>query len=61
MCNIAKTGLNADEFAKKILEEKLLAVIPCTSFGAPEYIRLSYACSTENIKEAVKRLKEFCI
>lgn len=60
MCNIAKTGLNADEFAKKILEEKLLAVIPCTSFGAPEYIRLSYACSTENIKEAVKRLKEFC-
>ncbi len=60
MCNIAKTGLNADEFAKKILEEKLLAVIPCTSFGAPEYIRLSYACSEENIKEAVKRLKEFC-
>ena len=61
MCNIAQTGINADEFAKKVLEEKLLAVIPCTSFGAPEYIRLSYACSTENIKEAIKRLKEFCI
>lgn len=60
MCNISKTGLNADEFAKKILEDKLLAVIPCSAFGAPNYIRLSYACSEENIKEAVKRLNEFC-
>ena len=60
MCDVSKTGLNGDEFAKKILEEKLLAVIPCASFGAPDYIRLSYACSEENIKEAVKRLKEFC-
>lgn len=60
MCNISKTALNADEFAKKILEDKLLAVIPCSAFGAPDYIRLSYACSEENIKEAVKRLKEFC-
>lgn len=60
MCNIAKTGLNADEFAKKILEDKLLAVIPCTAFGAPDYVRLSYACSEANIKEAVKRLNEFC-
>lgn len=60
MCNISKTGLNADEFAKKILEDKLLAVIPCSAFGAPNYIRLSYACSEANIKEAVKRLNEFC-
>ena len=60
MCDVSKTGLTGDEFAKKILEEKLLAVIPCASFGAPNYVRLSYACSEENIREAVKRLKEFC-
>lgn len=60
MCDISKTGMNADEFAKKLLEEKLLAVIPCTSFAAPEYIRMSYACSESNIREAVKRLQEFC-
>ncbi|MBQ8869877.1 MAG: pyridoxal phosphate-dependent aminotransferase [Alphaproteobacteria bacterium] len=60
MCDVSKTKLSGDEFAKKILEDKLLAVIPCASFGAPEYIRLSYACSEENIREAVKRLKEFC-
>ena len=60
MCDVSKTGLTGDEFAKQILEEKLLAVIPCASFGAPNYVRLSYACSEENIIEAVKRLKEFC-
>jgi glycosyltransferase involved in cell wall biosynthesis len=44
----------------KLLEEKLMAAIPCWSFGAEGNIRLSYACSEENIREAVKRLAEFC-
>lgn len=59
LCNISQTGNNADEFAQKLLEKEKLAVIPCTSFGAPDCIRLSYACSEENITEAVKRLKNF--
>ena len=59
LCDISQTGLSADEFAKQILEKENLAVIPCTAFGAPQAIRLSYACSEENIREAVKRLKEF--
>ena len=60
MCNIAKTGMSAKDFAKDLLEQKLLTVVPCESFGAPEYIRLSYACSEEQIIESIKRLKEFC-
>lgn len=60
MCNIAKTGKAAKDFAQELLEQKLLTVIPCESFGAPEYVRLSYACSEEQIVEAIKRLKEFC-
>ncbi|MBE6467160.1 MAG: pyridoxal phosphate-dependent aminotransferase [Alphaproteobacteria bacterium] len=60
MCNISKTGKKAADFAQELLEQKLLTVIPCESFGAPEYVRLSYACSEEHIKEAIKRLKEFC-
>lgn len=59
LCDISKTKMDADEFAKKLLEEKHLAVIPCTAFGAPQAIRLSYACSEDNIKEAIARLKEF--
>ena len=60
MCNISQTGKTANNFAQELLEQKLLTVIPCESFGANEYIRLSYACSEEQIIEAIKRLKEFC-
>ncbi|MCM1324609.1 MAG: pyridoxal phosphate-dependent aminotransferase [Acetobacter sp.] len=60
LCDISKSKLKADEFATQILEREKLAVIPCTAFGAPYHIRLSYACSEENIIEAVKRLKIFC-
>ena len=60
MCNISKTGKTANDFAKELLEKKLLTVVPCEAFGAPEYVRLSYACSEEQIIESIKRLKEFC-
>lgn len=60
LCDISQSGLNADEFATRILEKEKLAVIPCSSFGASQHIRLSYACSEENIREAMRRLKIFC-
>lgn len=59
LCDVSQTGMNADVFAKRILEEQKLAVIPCTAFGAPDCIRLSYACSEDNIIEAIRRLKVF--
>lgn len=59
LCDISQTGLMADEFAKQILERQQLAVIPCTAFGAAYAIRLSYACSEDNIIEACKRLSNF--
>jgi len=54
---------NSNELQKKILHEGDVAVLPRTSFGIKnkdekeEYIRLSYATSTENIKEGLKRIK----
>lgn len=59
LCDISISKLNADEFAQQLLEQEKLAVIPCTAFGAENCIRLSYACSEDNIREAVKRLKSF--
>lgn len=59
LCDITRTGLSAKEFAQQILEKESLAVIPCEAFGAPDCIRLSYACSEDNIIEAVRRLKAF--
>ena len=47
------------EFCKQLLDEKYVAAVPGTAFLAPGYIRLSYACSMQNIKEGMKRIKEF--
>lgn len=60
LCDISSFGLSSDDFCNQLLEKELLAAIPCACFGAEGNIRLSYACSEENIREAVKRLSSFC-
>ena len=46
------------DMAIYLLEEGHVACVAGTAFGAPEYIRLSYATSDDNLVEAVKRIKE---
>ncbi len=59
---ISKKDYKSDmEFAKALLEEKLVALVPGSAFGAPGYARLSYATSLENIKEGLKRIREFIL
>lgn len=50
---------NSDDFAEIFLEKAKVAVVPGTGFGAPEYVRWSYATSMENIEEGLLRLKDF--
>lgn len=50
---------NADDFASVFLKEGLVATVPCTGFGAPEFVRWSYATSMENIDEGLNRLEKF--
>lgn len=59
--NIQKFGMTSDEFAVKLLEEEKLAVVPGTAFGAcgEGFLRLSYAYSIDNLKEAMERLERF--
>ena len=49
----------ADDFADVFLKKGLVAVVPGTGFGAPEFVRWSYACSMEHIKEGMDRLEKF--
>jgi aspartate aminotransferase len=58
--NIEKLGLSAADFAARILEEQKVAVVPGEGFGAPGYIRLSYATSDDVIEKGLGRLKQFC-
>ena len=50
---------DADDFGNMFLKYGKVAVVPGTSFGAPEFIRWSYATSIENIKEGLNRLEKF--
>jgi aspartate/methionine/tyrosine aminotransferase len=56
--NIAGTGLKSREFERRLLEEAGVATVAGTSFGShgEGYLRLSYANSTENIREAIGRM-----
>jgi aspartate/methionine/tyrosine aminotransferase len=56
--NISRTGLRAKEFERRLLEEAGVATVAGTSFGSygEGYLRVSYANSTENIREAIRRM-----
>ncbi len=59
--SIKKTHLTSLDFAQKLLKEQKVAVVPGTAFGKDfdDYIRISYASSLENLKEALNRIGEF--
>ncbi|MGE5279443.1 MAG: pyridoxal phosphate-dependent aminotransferase [Deltaproteobacteria bacterium] len=57
--DIAKTGLDSFTFAKRLLEEKKVAVIPGAPFGADTYVRLSFATSLEKIAKGLDRIEEW--
>lgn len=50
---------DGDDFADLFLKEGLVAVVPCSGFGAPNFVRWSYATSMANIKEGLDRLEKF--
>ncbi len=49
---------NANDFSMLLLEEANVATVTGEAFGAPNCIRLSYAASELQLREAVKRIKE---
>jgi aminotransferase len=59
--SIEKTGLKSNEFINQLVEKEKVAVIPGYGFSeyGEGYIRLSYACSMEDLKEGMRRIKRF--
>ena len=57
--NISSTGMKSAEFCERLLSEAKVAAVPGIAFGSDEYIRISYATSMENLKEALRRLALF--
>jgi len=59
--NVSATGLSAKELEVKLLEEAGVATLAGSSFGprGEGYLRLSYANSTDNIRAAVARIRDW--
>ncbi|MDO6812654.1 pyridoxal phosphate-dependent aminotransferase [Tenacibaculum soleae] len=49
---------NASDFSMLLLEEANVATVTGEAFGAPDCIRMSYAASELQLREAIKRIKE---
>jgi aspartate aminotransferase len=50
---------SSDDFAALLLEHAQVAAVPGTGFGAPDYVRLSYALSMEQIVKGMDRIEKF--
>ena len=58
---IKEFGMTSEEFATRFLREEKVAAVPGTAFGqsGEGFLRISYAYSMENLKEAINRLENF--
>lgn len=58
---IKEFGMTSEEFATRLLDEEKVAAVPGTAFGecGEGFLRVSYAYSLEDLKEAIGRLGRF--
>ncbi len=59
--SIKNTQMSSLEFAKRLLKQQKVAVVPGDAFGknGEGFIRISYACEMDKLKEALNRIEEF--
>ena len=57
--DISKTGMSSIEFASRLLDEALVAVVPGIAFGSDKHIRLSYATSIHEIERGLDRIEKW--
>ncbi|HEY3524322.1 MAG TPA: aminotransferase class I/II-fold pyridoxal phosphate-dependent enzyme, partial [Candidatus Limnocylindrales bacterium] len=59
--DVSGTGLTGDEMAARLLTEAGVCVLSGTAFGAvgANHVRISYANSRENLREALDRIRAF--
>ena len=59
--HLINTGLSSEEFCERLLNEQKVACVPGCAFGkeGEGFIRISYAYSIEQIREAIARIEVF--
>lgn len=53
-----KTIRNSDDLANLILDEAHVSTVPGSAFGIDDCLRISYAASEEQLREAIRRIQE---
>ena len=58
---VAKSGMDENEFAERLLQEEQVAVVPGSAFGESGrgFVRMAYAQAYEKIEEALNRIERF--
>ena len=55
-------GLESDaDLVELLLKEADVVMVPGTPFGAPGYVRLSFACSLAELEEAIERIRRVLV
>jgi aminotransferase len=59
--SIKSLGISSLDFSKELLEQEKVALVPGNAFGSQcgDHIRISYASSYDNLREAVARMKKY--
>ena len=61
MPGISNFKISSDDFSKRIIEEKGVAIVPGSIFGSfdDDKLRISYATSMKNLEIAMDRIEDF--
>ena len=57
--DVRKYGMTDTEFATRLIREAKVATVPGSCFGSDGFIRLSYCCGQDDLKEGLDRLEQF--
>jgi arginine:pyruvate transaminase len=62
MCDVSGTGLDGRTFARELLEQQRVSVVPGDAFGpsASDFVRIGLAQNRAVLKKACKRIRSFC-
>ncbi|MCK9431571.1 MAG: pyridoxal phosphate-dependent aminotransferase [Candidatus Omnitrophica bacterium] len=56
-CDISETGMDSMTFAKRLLDEEYVSLIPGSAFGMDSYIRISFATSLNELEKGMDRIE----
>ncbi|MFH1190733.1 MAG: pyridoxal phosphate-dependent aminotransferase [Candidatus Omnitrophota bacterium] len=58
-CDISKAGLDSMTFAKRLLDEEHVSLIPGSAFGLDDYVRISFATSISELEKGMDRIENW--